>query len=652
MKKRFYNSKFGFTLVELLSVIALLATLAIIVIPNIDKILRNSKEDLYSKQLLTIETAAKLWSTDEENSLVLKNNEVWPYVITLADLQASNYIDENIKNPKTDDFFSGNLLIYIEKGDNKYIYSVDEATNDTLAPIVTLNGSSVIELEIGRPYNEQNATAVTPNNTTVDVTKTIKQNGVQTTINNMRIGTYTITYSATYTADGVEHTGVAVRILKFIDTTKPILTCSSCSNGNITIESSENYELPSVTVTDNSGESINAIITGSFSPRIPGTKKVIYQATDSSGNTGSYELNVTVKDTSKPTFIYTSTMEFDNIRFEIIANDNGSGVKEYSFDGGNTWQKNSTRNISCDVSVIQLQVRDFSNNFSTQTVEIICTKEWNYMYTGYGQTFPVPYNGNYKLEVWGAQGGSSLGIADAIGGYGGYSSGVISLNALQNLYVYVGGKGLNGTNDATTKPGGYNGGGTKVTPDSTYYSASGGGATHIALVSGLLSELSERRNDILIVAGGGGGGAGVSANYGLGGAGGGDSGQRGTNYKNNVGWGAGGTQSEGGCKTNFLASGNCGSFGLGNSTSSGHGGAGGGGFYGGGSSDGSNIGGGGGGSGYIGNSMLTNKYMYCYNCTPSDLVTSLTYQTPNVSETPISNYAKIGNGYARITYLG
>ena len=59
-----------------------------------------------------------------------------------------------------------------------------------------------------------------------------------------------------------------------------------------------------------------------------------------------------------------------------------------------------------------------------------------------------------------------------------------------------------------------------------------------------------------------------------------------------------------------------------------------------------------GGSGYIGNTNLSNKVMYCYNCTTSDDESTKTISTTNVSETPTSQYAKIGNGYAKITYLG
>lgn len=46
------------------------------------------------------------------------------------------------------------------------------------------------------------------------------------------------------------------------------------------------------------------------------------------------------------------------------------------------------------------------------------------------------------------------------------------------------------------------------------------------------------------------------------------------------------------------------------------------------------------GSGYIGNSQLTNKTMYCYNCEESTEESTKTISTINVSETPISKYAK------------
>ena len=60
---------------------------------------------------------------------------------------------------------------------------------------------------------------------------------------------------------------------------------------------------------------------------------------------------------------------------------------------------------------------------------------------------------------------------------------------------------------------------------------------------------------------------------------------------------------------------------------------------------------GGGGSGYIGNSLLKDKVMYCYNCEKSNEESTKTISTTCNEETPTSYCAKKGNGYARITLV-
>ena len=125
------------------------------------------------------------------------------------------------------------------------------------------------------------------------------------------------------------------------------------------------------------------------------------------------------------------------------------------------------------------------------------------------QTFNVPCDGNYKLEVWGAQGG---GNSTYVGGKGGYSFGNISLTKNANLYVGVGQTGAWTITRYAVLPRTYNGGGSATgsfTSDgsSTEYRGSGGGATHIAISSNLgeLKNYENNKNDVLIVAGGGAG---------------------------------------------------------------------------------------------------------------------------------------------------
>ena len=292
-------------------------------------------------------------------------------------------------------------------------------------------------------------------------------------------------------------------------------------------------------------------------------------------------------------------------------------------------------------------------------------REWLFNYTGGEQTFTAPVNGKYKLEVWGAQGGNNGSEVTSkfpytnnyLGGYGGYAAGLMDINVGKMFYVNVGSQGESSSFKNRKSLGGYNGGGSGGIGTYDYWinhrkesnpigSAGGGGATHIATASGLLSTLKKTQENILIVAGGGGGATPAPV---ISGSGGGISG--GNGYICNGSYILGGTQLNG-----F-------SFGKGqdghdskqatDSDAEGSGG-GGAGFYGGFSYQGietKSDAAGGGGSGYIGNTLLTEKTMYCYNCQESSEISTKTISTTCTSATPTENCAKQGNGYARITLV-
>ena len=283
-------------------------------------------------------------------------------------------------------------------------------------------------------------------------------------------------------------------------------------------------------------------------------------------------------------------------------------------------------------------------------------EHWDFSYEGKESEFVVPYTGKYKLEVWGAQGGSYSTVY--FGGYGGYSRGVINLNKDSVLKINVGGQGQDGTEKNVDYSGGYNGGGNSYHwKNNNTYNSSGGGATHIATVSGTLDSLENNKESIIIVAGGGGGAYyATTTENALGGSGGGVigvSGGNNTSSPNNGRSGLGGTQIAGGTYGggNGVIAGS-GSFGKGgnSSPSSTAGGSGGGGGYYGGS--GSSVAGAGGGSGYIGKTNLTSKIMICYNCTTSNELSEKTLSTSCHQSLATEDCAKEENGYAKITYLG
>lgn len=295
---------------------------------------------------------------------------------------------------------------------------------------------------------------------------------------------------------------------------------------------------------------------------------------------------------------------------------------------------------------------DFNGKILRRKVQVL-ELDKTFDYTGSEQTYTVKLDGKYKLEVWGAQGGSYN--SEYYGGYGGYSVGTIELKKNQMIYVYVGGQGTILNDNSDYIPGGFNGGGRGANKDANVISTSGGGATHVATKSGLLSSLEGYKDNILIVSAGGGGTSYQSGTYsGVGGSGGGYIGSDGTNTMTDYKPGAGGTQSSGGNSGGGVANnqerGTSGSFGQGGNGNyySGGGGAG---LYGGGAS---NQSGAGGGSSYIGNSLLSDKSMYYYcssSCNTSTAVSTKTVSTTCVDETAKKNCAKLGNGYVKITYV-
>jgi len=268
-------------------------------------------------------------------------------------------------------------------------------------------------------------------------------------------------------------------------------------------------------------------------------------------------------------------------------------------------------------------------------------------YTGGEQTYTTYANCQYKLEVWGASGGWAYDStrSSGAGGYGGYAEGVVKLASDTEISVVIGGEGKSNCNTSSCV-GGYNGGSesSKWAGGSSLYTGGGGGATHMALDTGVLSDLSAHATDgrVLIVAGGGGGGNyynRISLRNSTGGSGGGAVGVAGPGQSSNTP----GSQSGGG------------SFGLGLTVyhSDSTGGAGGG-YYGGRSHAVHTSGGG--GSGYIGSSSLVSaagvtKHMTCYDCAESSDANTRTISNNCATATATPDCSKIGNGYARITRL-
>ena len=362
-----------------------------------------------------------------------------------------------------------------------------------------------------------------------------------------------------------------------------------------------------------------------------GYAKITYLGDDLSNSEYQIRLVTKVGTITNDDLTYNAGDELGNIPSPVIDTNN------YEFAG---WylDESYTKKVTTTTTVNSDAVLYAKVNPKESLCTSIIGEEYDYGYTGTEQVKEIICPGKYKLEVWGAEGGSTTyNTYSNVGGKGGYTTGEIQLKSHEKIYINVGGKGnsvdyqqSSGTKNYTFDENyGYNGGGYAVVHTSNSAHAGGGGATHIATKSGLLSELSYFKDRILIVAGGGGG-ASTHKNYpdysGDGGSGGGNIGGAGNPSSNKCyHYGTGGTQTTVGTYVVCQSEGqdyrgetvpDVVGFGFGsnyqeNFGASGYSYSGGGGGYYGGQSGWHAPGGG--GSGYVAISRLENTAMYGYN---------------------------------------
>lgn len=139
--------KKGFTLVELLCVIIIVAVVSGIVFPIVVGNINKSKEELLKVQIKDIEGAAKKWALDNLNELDKYHiNDIY---ISIEYLKDTNFLDKDILlNPQTKEEMTGCVLIRYDFDSKQYTYNYDEIDctsnnfepTDSEAYIVYTNG--------------------------------------------------------------------------------------------------------------------------------------------------------------------------------------------------------------------------------------------------------------------------------------------------------------------------------------------------------------------------------------------------------------------------------------------------------------------------------------------------------------------------------
>lgn len=287
----------GFTLIELMATLVVLGIVAIVVFPQVNKLITKNKEAAYQVQIEEIKKAAEAWTLKKENIKNLPLNEGEQLTLTIGTLKRSGDLNLNIKNPITKELFPNDMLVIITRKMNNFLFEVKEdsgskETYDENAPVLLLQGNYLEYVELNTSYIEKGVTAYSKEGAdlTAKVTRQILyQDNEVSTVDTSSFKTYTIRYAVT----DLEKTSHMIRTVIVRDTTPPEITLEDTTE--ITIADVKNFDpLNGVVATDNSKENISVTYKGEIKEE-KGRYILTYYAKDPSGNESMKKRLIKVK---------------------------------------------------------------------------------------------------------------------------------------------------------------------------------------------------------------------------------------------------------------------------------------------------------------------------------------------------------------------
>jgi hypothetical protein len=184
---------------------------------------------------------------------------------------------------------------------------------DTTPPVITLNGSSTMQLECGQGYVEPGTSAIDNYDGTVSVT-------ITGTVASSP-GTYVLTYTSVDTSGNVS---TRTRTIIVVDSSAPVITLNG--DNPMTVDCKVGYREPGASALDACGGAVPVTITGTV-PSIKGTYYITYTATDASGNTATVIRTVYVVSKTPP-----NANAFNSTPTNIQANNKFRDIKlHYGF---------------------------------------------------------------------------------------------------------------------------------------------------------------------------------------------------------------------------------------------------------------------------------------------------------------------------------
>ncbi|WP_430467059.1 immunoglobulin-like domain-containing protein [Winogradskyella ouciana] len=322
-----------------------------------------------------------------------------------------------------------------------YTVIIEGSGPDTEAPVITLNGSANVSLELGETYNELGATAT--DNVDGNLTASIVIGGDAVDTNTE--GTYIVTYNVSDAAGNVAQE-VTRTVTVNPDTTPPVI--SLIGSGTINLNVGDSYNELGATATDNyDGNISSSIIIGGdvVDTNNAGTYVVTYNVSDAAGNVAN-EVTRTVNviaDTTPPviTLIGASVINLttgDNyVEQGATATDN--------IDGDISANIVITGNVNTSVAGTYFRnynVSDSAGNPANQVVRTINVTDPSTGCSGGISSFPYAEGFENTLGAWTQSNADDINWT--VDANGTPSNGTGPSSAFQgNYYIYVEASGNN-----------------------------------------------------------------------------------------------------------------------------------------------------------------------------------------------------------------
>lgn len=190
--------------------------------------------------------------------------------------------------------------INLENVTGKFIKNKDYTKNldDTVGPVITLNGEAEINIEIGSQFVDLGATAYDE----FEKVDTIVTS--DSAVDTSKLGQYIITYKA---IDSSRNITTAIRKVNVVDTVPPEIILNG--DTEVVIEAGQKYEELGAIGIDKVDGNFKATVSGDVNTNIPGEYILTYTATDNSGNSSTLTRKVKVIDTTAPEIILNGKSE-------------------------------------------------------------------------------------------------------------------------------------------------------------------------------------------------------------------------------------------------------------------------------------------------------------------------------------------------------